>query len=386
MGCESSQNFHFSRGLEGVIASITSMSCIDGEEGILIYRGIPIEALAKNSSFEETAYYLLFGKLPTRAELDYFIGDLKEHSKLSDAEINCIKNFSRDAHPMDALRTSTSIMGLFEHMEGTESRETQLRLGIRIIAKIPSVIAAFDRFRNGKEIIQPDGKLSHAANFLYMLRGEQPSQEDARTFEVALILHQDHGLNASTFGAMVTASTLSDIFSAIVTGIGTLKGPLHGGANERVLKMLKEIGTPDKAEEYVLQTLKEHRKIMGFGHRVYKAYDPRAKILKAYAEKISERNGDMSLIQIGEKIEEVMIREVSKKGIFPNVDFYSGIVYHFLKIPTDLFTPIFAMARVVGWVGHIVEYLDANRIFRPRAIYNGPIDMEYTPMDKRSRY
>jgi len=383
MGCETATNFQYSRGLEGVIAAITSISCIDGEEGILIYRGIPIQVMAKNSTFEETAYFLLFGKLPTRTELDYFIGDLKEHRALSEHEIGCILNFPKDAHPMDALRTAVSIMGLNDPMKGAESRDINLRIGIKIIAKIPSLIAAFDRMRKGKEIIQPDSNLSHAENFLYMLRGEKPDTEDARILDIALILHADHGMNASTFGSMVTASTLSDMYSAIVTGIGTLKGPLHGGANERVLKMIKEIGSEDKAEEYVLNALAEHRKIMGFGHRVYKAYDPRAKILKGYAERLSEKNGDMKFINIGKKIEEVMIREVGKKGIFPNVDFYSGIVYHFLDIPTDLFTPIFAMSRVAGWVAHIVEYLQANRIFRPRAIYNGPVDVEYTPMEER---
>lgn len=383
MGCETATNFQYSRGLEGVIAAITSISCIDGEEGILIYRGIPIQVMAKNSTFEETAYFLLFGKLPTRTELDYFIGDLKEHRALSEHEIGCILNFPKDAHPMDALRTAVSIMGLNDPMKGAESRDINLRIGIKIIAKIPSIIAAFDRMRKGKEIIQPDSNLSHAENFLYMLRGEKPDTEDARILDIALILHADHGMNASTFGSMVTASTLSDMYSAIVTGIGTLKGPLHGGANERVLKMINEIGSEDKAEEYVLNALAEHRKIMGFGHRVYKAYDPRAKILKGYAERLSEKNGDMKFINIGKKIEEVMIREVGKKGIFPNVDFYSGIVYHFLDIPTDLFTPIFAMSRVAGWVAHIVEYLQANRIFRPRAIYNGPVDVEYTPMEER---
>ncbi len=383
MGCETATNFQYSRGLEGVIAAITSISCIDGEEGILIYRGIPIQVMAKNSTFEETAYFLLFGKLPTRTELDYFIGDLKEHRALSEHEIGCILNFPKDAHPMDALRTAVSIMGLNDPMKGAESRDINLRIGIKIIAKIPSIIAAFDRMRKGKEIVPPDNNLSHAENFLYMLRGEKPDTEDARILDIALILHADHGMNASTFGSMVTASTLSDMYSAIVTGIGTLKGPLHGGANERVLKMIKEIGSEDKAEEYVLNALAEHRKIMGFGHRVYKAYDPRAKILKEYAERLSEKNGDMKFINIGKKIEEVMIREVGKKGIFPNVDFYSGIVYHFLGIPTDLFTPIFAMSRVAGWVAHIVEYLQANRIFRPRAIYNGPVDVEYTPMEER---
>jgi len=245
------------------------------------------------------------------------------------------------------------------------------------------MIAYYHRARTGEEVVPPNPELGHAANFLYMLHGKKPDEEEARIFDIALILHAEHGLNASTFAAMVTASTLSDINSAIVSAIGALKGPLHGGANERVLRMLDEIGSVDKAEEYVLNALAEKRRIMGFGHRVYKTYDPRARILKQYAEYLSEKYNDRKYISIGEKIEEIMIRELGKKGIFPNVDFYSGIVYHFLGIPRDLFTPVFAMARSVGWAAHVCEYTQNNRIFRPRAYYTGPDYVEYVPIEQR---
>ncbi|RKZ25458.1 citrate synthase [bacterium] len=374
----------YSPGLEGVIAAISGISAIDGEEGKLIYRGIPIEVLAKNSTFEETAYLLLFSDLPTQDELENFKMDLVEHRELPENLLDLLNSLPRDSHPMEVLRTSVSFLGHFCPDKDKDSRGANIRKALRIIAKIPGIIAAWARIREGKNVIPHNPDLPHAANFLYMLHGERRPEDEEKIFDVCLILHADHGMNASTFAAMVTASTLSDIYSAIVSAIGTLKGPLHGGANERVLYMLDEIGSVDRAEEYVLDALAHHRKIMGFGHRVYKSYDPRARILKEYAKSLSEKNNDMRYFEIGDKIEEVMIREVGKKGIFPNVDFYSGIVYHFLGIPRDLFTPIFAMARVVGWSAHVLEYLQANRIFRPRAIYSGPIDREYIPIEKRS--
>ncbi len=379
---EPSMEFRYSRGLEGVIAAITSLSRIDGDEGILIYRGIPIESLAENSTFEETTYFLLYGKLPTKKELDDFNSELKEYRALSEDEVDWIKKFPKDAHPMDALKTSVSLMGMSDPSGWQESKEANLKIAIKIIARIPSFVAAFDRIRNGREVVPADKDLSLAANFLYMLHGEVPDEGNARVLDVALILHADHGMNASTFGTMVTSSTLSDLYSSIITGIGTLKGPLHGGANEKVVAMLKEIGSPDKVEGAMKKALAERRKIMGFGHRVYKAYDPRARILKEYAKKLTGKEESL-LVQTAIKVEEVMVRELSKKGIFPNVDFYSGFVYKYLGIPTDLFTPIFAMSRVSGWVAHVVEYREANRIFRPRAIYNGPVGVEYTPIDER---
>ncbi len=373
----------YSRGLEGVIAALSSISAIDGTQGKLIYRGIPIEALAKYSTYEETSYLLLYGELPTKENLEKFEREMRELRNLPEKVEECLKELPPDPHPMDILKVAVAHAALYDPDRQRACREGVMRKVIRIIAQIPTIIAYYHRTRSGKEIVPPDPELGHAANFLYMLHGKRPDEEEAKIFDVALILHAEHGLNASTFAAMVTASTLSDINSAIVSAIGALKGPLHGGANERVLKMLDEIGSLDKAEEYVHNALKEKRRIMGFGHRVYKTYDPRARILKEYAEYLSNKYNDRKYIEIGEKIEEVMIRELGKKGIFPNVDFYSGIVYHFLEIPRDLFTPVFAMARSVGWAAHVCEYTQNNRIFRPRAYYIGPEYVEYNPIEQR---
>jgi len=380
---EDKGTIEYSKGLEGVIAALSSISAIDGKEGKLIYRGIPIEMLAKYSTYEETAYLLLYGELPTKNDLQNFDKEMRELRYLPQKVEECIKELPPNPHPMDILKVAVAHTALYDPDRLRCCREGVMRKVIRIIAQIPTIIAYYHRARTGQEIIPPNPELGHAANFLYMLHGKVPDKEEARIFDVALILHAEHGLNASTFAAMVTASTLSDINSAIVSAIGTLKGPLHGGANERVLKMLDEIGSPDKAEDYVLNALKEKRRIMGFGHRVYKTYDPRARILKEYAEYLSEKHEDRKYIKIGEKIEEIMIRELGKKGIFPNVDFYSGIVYHFLGIPRDLFTPVFAMARSVGWAAHVCEYTQNNRIFRPRAYYIGPDYVEYVPLDQR---
>ena len=380
---EDKGTIEYSKGLEGVIAALSSISAIDGKEGKLIYRGIPIEMLAKYSTYEETVYLLLYGELPTKGDLEKFDREMRELRYLPKKVEDCIKELPPNPHPMDILKVAVAHTALYDPDRLRCCREGVMRKVIRIIAQIPTIIAYYHRARTGQEIIPPDPELGHAANFLYMLHGKKPDKEEARIFDVALILHAEHGLNASTFAAMVTASTLSDINSAIVSAIGALKGPLHGGANERVLKMLDEIGSADKAEEYVLNALKEKRRIMGFGHRVYKTYDPRARILKEYAEYLSEKYEDRKYIKIGEKIEEIMIRELGKKGIFPNVDFYSGIVYHFLGIPRDLFTPVFAMARSVGWAAHVCEYTQNNRIFRPRAYYIGPDYVEYIPIEHR---
>ncbi len=373
----------YSKGLEGVIAALSSISAIDGMNGKLIYRGIPIEMLAKYSTYEETAYLLLYGELPTKNALEKFSSEMRELRVLPKKVEECIVELPPNPHPMDILKVALAHSALYDPDRDKCCRDGVMRKVIRIIAQIPTMIAYYHRARTGQKVVPPDPELGHAANFLYMLHGKKPNEEEAKIFDIALILHAEHGLNASTFAAMVTASTLSDINSAILSAIGALKGPLHGGANERVLKMLDEIGTPDKAEEYVLNALKEKRRIMGFGHRVYKTYDPRARILKEYAEYLSNKYNDRKYIEIGERIENIMIRELGKKGIFPNVDFYSGIVYQFLGIPRDLFTPVFAMARSVGWAAHVCEYTAHNRIFRPRAYYIGPDYVEYVPIEKR---
>jgi len=379
---EKAGDFKFSRGLEGVSAAISSITQINGEEGVLIYRGIPIEVMAEKSSYEETSYFLIYGELPTKKELGGFTEELKEYRKLNSKEKDYITKLPKEGHPMDALKTCVSYLGMEDPPPPGEKQTIEgfLKNGKKIIAKIPSFVAAFNRVRNDKEIVPADDSLSHAGNFLWMLRGEKPSEEAEKILDLAIVLHADHGMNASTFSCYVTSSTLSDMYSTIVSGIGTLRGPLHGGANERVVAMLEEIGSPDKAEGYILNALKEHKKIMGFGHRVYKAYDPRAKILKDYAKKLSE---ERNLIATAIEVEEVMLGKLSDKGIYPNVDFYSGFAYKSIGIPTDFYTPIFAISRVAGWVAHAVEYRKRNRIFRPRAIYHGPINIQYTPIEER---
>ncbi len=377
-----SDEIKFSKGLEGVIAAISSISFIDGEKGILVYRGYSIESLAKHSNYEEVVYLLIHGELPNKTQLGNMKEKMKNYRKI-DHMINVLKSFPKDAHPMDVLRSVVSLLGIYCPDKFDFSKEIKLQKVLRVVAKLPVIVAAYDRIRNGKEPIAPDPDMDHAENFLYMLTGEKPNKEDAKIMDLILVLHADHGMNASTFSSMVTISTLSDIYSSITSGIGTLKGPLHGGANERVLKMLNEIGSVEKTKDWLDEAMEERKKIMGFGHRVYKAYDPRAKILKKYAKELTERNGNTTFFEIGEKIEKYMIDRVGDKGIQPNVDFYSGIVLNGLNIPTDLFTPIFAISRSSGWGAHVLEYLEANRLFRPRAIYNGPLNLDYVKIEGR---
>jgi len=372
----------FSHGLEGVAAFETSISYIDGKDGILIYRGIPIEELAEKSTYEETAYFLIYGSLPTEIELKKFAGDLENHISLNPQDIKWLKDFPVSAHPMDVLNTCVSLMSLSEGGDYEEGTENDLKAGIHIMGKIPSYIAAFDRIRQGKGPIPPDNKLSYAANFLWMLTGEKPEEKEARIMDLCLILHAEHGVCASTFGTLVTSSTFSDVYSSIVTAIGTLKGYLHGGANEQVIRMLEGIGGPENVEDYINEAMKEKKKIMGFGHRVYKALDPRARILKKYARDLTDKRDEV-LFKTALKVEEVMEKKFGPKGIYPNVDFYSGFVYRALRIPTDLFTSIFALARSAGWIAHILEYRESNRIFRPRGIYNGPVNVKYIPIEER---
>ena len=366
--------------MAGVPAAETVLSYIDGERGKLYYLGIPIEEWAESSTFEEVALALLLRRLPKREELKMFNAALRSARELPPEVVDFILDMPLDSHPMTVLRSVVSLLEAYDYDAKLDDLEAKFRISLRLIARFPTVVAYFDRARKGLELVPPDPTLGHAANFLYMLKGERPTDYEARVMDVALILHADHGMNASTFASMVVASTLSDMYSAITAGIGALKGPLHGGANERVLRMFREIDSPEKAEEYVLAKLARKERVMGFGHRVYKAYDPRARILKRYAEELTKRS---EYYQIALKVEEVMIREKGQKGIFPNVDFYSGLVYNGLGIDTDLFTPIFAIARVAGWTAHVLEYLEDNRIFRPRAVYKGEIDKRYTPIDER---
>ena len=283
---------------------------------------------------------------------------------------------------MDVLRTTCSLLACFD-AESSNSREANLRRAITLTAQFPTILTAFHRLRQGQELIPPHSTLSHAGNFLYTLTGREPDSYHERVMDAALVLHADHEFNASTFSALVTGSTLSDLYSAVTSGIGTLKGPLHGGANEAVLRQIDEIVSVERVQEYVEQALVQKKKVIGFGHRMYKTYDPRARIFKEYARKLAELSGEDRFFRINERLEATMVQQVGGKGIYPNIDLYSGIVYRHLGIPRDIFTPIFAMARVAGWTAHLLEYWQENRLFRPVAIYNGPAPRKYVPLDSR---
>ncbi|HRP62874.1 MAG TPA: citrate synthase [Phycisphaerales bacterium] len=376
-------NVNLDKGLANTIAAETEMSFIDGQNGVLEYVGIEIDALARNSTFEETVYLLWNRRLPTAAELDAFTKTLRAEYDLPTPMWEMVRQIPKSATPMHALRTLVSALSLHDPEADDASEAANERKSIRLLAKTPALIAAFDRHRKGKDFVKPDRSLDIATNFLAMLNGEKPTSTMARALDVCLILHADHGLNASTFAARVTISTLSDMYSAITTAIGTLKGPLHGGANEEVMHMLTEIGDLDKVDAYIKAKLEKKDKVMGFGHRVYKAYDPRATYLKTFAKQIAEDTGNQKLYQMSTRIEEIMNREVAARGIHPNVDFYSATTYYSIGLDIDLFTPMFAMSRIAGWAGHCIEQLADNRLIRPRAQYVGPHGQPYVPMNER---
>ena len=370
-------------GLVNTIVARSSLSFIDGEKGVLEYVGYDIDSLARNSTFEETAYLLWNQRLPSQSELKSFSRQLQQNYDLSDAMWDMIISLPRDASPMHALRTLISALSLEDIAADDSSHESNMRKSIAMLAKIPSFIAGFDRHRKGLDLVRPNSEASIAENFLYMLNGIKPTERMVKAMDICLILHADHGFNASTFASLVTISTLSDMYSAVTTAIGALKGPLHGGANQGVMLMLNEIGSMDNVEKYVMDKLSKHERVMGFGHRVYKAYDPRATYLKTFAEGIAEDTGNLELFKMSKRIEEVMEREVGEKGIFPNVDFYSATTYFSLGLDLDLFTPLFAMSRVSGWTAHCLEYLNENRLIRPRCTYVGPHQQNYEPIEKR---
>ncbi|MCL4209465.1 MAG: citrate synthase [Phycisphaerales bacterium] len=370
-------------GLANVIAADTSMSFIDGAKGVLEYVGIDIDSLARNSTFEESVFLLWNRRLPRKSELDAFVKSIQQEYDIPDAMHGIIARIPADAVPMQALRTLVSALALFDPETEDGSPEANQRKSIRLLAKTATLIAAFDRHRKGKSFVKPDKSLNVATNFLWMLRGEKPTEAMAKALDVCLILHADHGFNASTFAAMVTISTLSDMYSAVTTAIGTLKGPLHGGANEEVMVMLQEIGSIDNVEPYIKGKLERKERIMGFGHRVYKAYDPRATYLKTFAQQIASDTGNQKLYEMSRKIEEIMREAVAAKGILPNVDFYSATTYYSLGLDVDLFTPMFAMSRVSGWCGHCIEYLAENKLIRPGADYVGPQGVKYVPFELR---
>jgi len=378
-----------SKGLEGVVVADTGLSKIYGEEGRLLYRGYEIEDLAENVTFEEVCHLLWYGSLPTQQELDELRARFAKDYAVDPKVIEILRRLPPETHPMAALRTGASALSSFDPEAEDMSPEANQRKAIRLTAKMPTLTAAIERLRKGKEPIAPREDLGIAVNFLYMLTGEEPDELSERIMDVAFTLHAEHGMNASTFAARVTVATLSDMHSGVVSAIGTLKGPLHGGANEQVMAMLQKIGEPEKAEEWVLSALERRERIMGFGHRVYKALDPRAPILKELAEEYAARNGEdtdaTKWLQISEKIQKVMAEEMEKRGraIYPNVDFFSASVYYTLGIPADLFTNIFASARTSGWTAHIMEQLADNRLIRPQTNYVGPEGVKVTPIDQR---
>ena len=366
------------RGLEGVIACTTAISAIQGST--LVYRGYTIEDLAAHTSFEEVVYLLWFGRLPTRKELSDFEASLHEKMALPQRCFGWFHGLPTEVHPMDFLHAVVAGLSLHDPDANVIADEPNRRKAIRLTARLGTIVAAYHRVRSGQWPLQPVPGKSVAWNFLYMLTGEEPEPKRVRQFDTCLVLHADHELNASAFSARVTSSTESGIYSSIMAAIGTLKGPLHGGANERVMRMLEEIGSMDRIESFLKDALAEKRKVMGFGHRVYKDGDPRAKILRAMSEEICRETGLGRYYDMSVRIDEVMQRE---KALLPNVDFYSATVYHAMGIPTDLFTPVFAMSRVAGWCAHVLEQYSKNRIYRPRGKYVGPVGLEYTPIDRR---
>jgi len=372
------------KGLEGVLVAESELSFIDGDEGKLVYRGYTIEDLARDASYEEVLYLLWHGELPTRDELEAFRADMASHREVDDDVLDLVADLAAaDEDPMAALRTAVSELAAFDGDADADptDREANLRKGKRITAKIPTIVAAFTRLRDGDDVVAPREDLDHAANFLYVLNGEAPDDVLADVFDQALVLHADHGLNASTFSAMVTSSTLADVHSAVTSAIGTLSGSLHGGANANVMRMLQEVDSSDKdALQWVQDALDRGDRVMGFGHRVYNVKDPRAKILGERSEELGEAAGDTKWYEMSATIEEFMSEE---KGLAPNVDFYSASTYYQMGIPVDVYTPIFAMSRVSGWIAHVVEYTEDSRLIRPRARYVGPHDETFVPLDER---
>lgn len=367
-------------GLEGVVAAKTRLSEVDGAKGELIYCGYNINELAGRVCYEEVVHLLHHGRLPNRAELKELQTMLAGFRELPRGVIHWIDDLPKDAPPMHAIRTIVSALGCFDTSAEDESMHAQRRKALRLIAQIPVATAAFHRARQGKIILDSDPNLGEAANFLYLIDGQKPSEDTVRTMDLCYVLHADHGMNASTFSSRVTIATLSDMYSAICSAIGTLKGPLHGGANEGVIRMLQEIGSLEAVDAFVAECLAQKKKIMGIGHRVYKVLDPRAPHLKAMAQRLSAELGEPKWIQMSERIAEIMLAE---KGLHANVDFYSATVYHSLGLPIDLFTPIFAIARTAGWTAHVLEQLTDNRLIRPQSQYIGPIGLEVKALDER---
>ncbi|MEE9614614.1 MAG: citrate synthase [Thermodesulfobacteriota bacterium] len=372
-------------GLEGIPAAESAISFIDGEKGVLEYRGIPIETLAEKGTFLEIAYLLIFDKLPTKEEYEKFKEDVTLHTRLKMKILRMMEYLPEGGHPMDYLQAVTSGMGMYYPARDTLDEDVRYWSTIRLLAKLPTIVAACHRLRHGDAPIPPDNSLSFSANFYYMLFEKEPDPLVEKILDVILILHADHTMNASTFSARVVGSTLADPYTIVSAAIGTLSGPLHGGANERVIDMLQDIGSREEVRPWIEERLEKKERIMGIGHRVYKTKDPRAVILQGYAHKLldHEAAADARILGIAEEVEKVVAEKLSKKKLYPNVDFYSGIVFKAIGIPTELYTPIFAMSRVAGWLAHWTEQLRTNRIFRPTQKYTGARGAAYVPVGKR---
>jgi citrate synthase len=367
-------------GLEGVVAAESAIGDVDGLNGVLIYQGLNIHDLAEHSTFEETIYLLWHGRLPKRGELEALKRELAANQRLPEGVLALMRRLPAEAEPMDALRTAVSALAFYDPGARDLSREGALRTATRLTAQFPVAVATFERLRKGLEPVEPRADFNIASNFLYMLKGEEPDEREARIFDVCLILHADHELNASTFTARVVAGTLADIYGSVTAALAALSGPLHGGANTNVMRTLLEIGDVEKVDDFVRAALAEKRKIMGIGHAVYKTEDPRATHLRRFSREVGEAKGEMKWFEMSRRIEEFMRRE---KGMFPNVDFYSASTYYMMGIPLDLYTPIFAVSRISGWTGHILEQYANNKLIRPRAEYVGARGLKYVPIDER---
>jgi citrate synthase len=375
------------KGVQNVCIDKTTISFIDGYHSKLYYRGYSIEEIAKESTFEEVTYLLLYGHLPNKKELEDFSGWLREERNIPDPVIDLLYNIPQDIEPMEMLRTAVSYLGNLDPGRHDLSRDSIYRKAIRLISKMPTIVAYFHRIKNNMEIVEPDPRLSHAENFLHMFHGKKPSKLHTETMDLSLKLYAEHGMNASTFTTVVIASTLSDYYSAIVGGLGALRGPLHGYANVLAVRQFEEIGSPENVERWFKENIETGKKrLMGFGHRVYKSYDPRAKLYREVSTKLADDiGGDVKRVwDIALKLEEIALKsKLAEKKIFTNTDFYSGLVYMALGIPIEFYCTLFAISRVVGWTAHILEYIEKNRIIRPRIFYVGEVDKEYTPIEKR---
>ncbi len=367
-------------GLRGVVAAQSAIGDVNGIEGKLIYQGYDIHDLAEHSTFEEVVYLLWNGRLPTADELAEHEARLRRNYETPAEVIELMKQYPKASDPMDVLRTAVSSLDLYDPQGQGTDRDSAVGAAVRITGRIGTIAAAWDRIRNSKEVVAPDHNLSIAENFLYMLRGEKPEADEARMFDICLILHADHELNASTFTTRVVAGTLADMYGAVTAGIAALSGPLHGGANTNVMKMLIEIDDPAKIDAWVDDALEHKKKIMGIGHAVYKTEDPRATWLRKFSKQMADKTGVSKWYEMSQRIEQLMLE---KKGMYPNVDFYSASTYYLMGIPLDLYTPIFAVSRISGWTGHILEQYGNNKLIRPRAEYIGKRDQKYVPIAER---